>query len=78
MPPAGQKPSDDTFTNIVAYILRQTGMDAGDTPLVPTTHGAIGTAVPARSPQRPAGTRPVREPRDGRRQVDVAFLTIGH
>ena len=64
MPPAGQKPSDDTFTNIVAYILRQNGMDAGDTPLVPTTHGAIGTAV--------------REPRDGRRPVDVAFLTIGH
>ncbi len=53
MPPAGQKPSDDTFTNIVAYILRQNGMDAGDTPLVPTTHGAIGTAVPARPPQRP-------------------------
>ena len=43
MPPAGQKPSDEAFTNIVAYILQQNGMDAGDTPLVATTDGAIGT-----------------------------------
>jgi len=43
MPPAGQKPSDEAFTNIVAYILQQNGMDAGNTPLVATTDGTIGT-----------------------------------
>ena len=48
MPPAGQKPSDEDFTNIVAYILQQNGVDAGDTPLVATAAGAIGTTATAR------------------------------
>ena len=41
MPPAGQKPTDDALMSIVAYILQQNGMDAGDTPLGLTTDGAI-------------------------------------
>ena len=41
MPPAGRKPSDEAFTNIVAFILQQNGMDAGDTPLVASAPGAI-------------------------------------
>lgn len=69
MPPAGQKPSNETLTNIVAYILQQNGMDAGDTPLVPTTHSAIGTA-------EPKDTLPAHAPQ--RRPVDVAFLAIDH
>ena len=43
MPPAGRKPSDEAFTNIVAYILRQNGMDSSDTPFVATSDGAIPT-----------------------------------
>ena len=69
MPPAGQKPSDETLTNIVAYILQQNGTDAGDTPLVPTTHSAIGTAAPQR---HPAGATSAAPP------VGVAFLAIDH
>ena len=46
MPPAGRKPSDEAFTNIVAYILQQNGMDAGDRPLVPTADGALGATAP--------------------------------
>jgi|AP59_1055472.scaffolds.fasta_scaffold229748_1 alcohol dehydrogenase (cytochrome c) len=45
MPPAGRKPNDEAITNIVAYILRQNGMDAGDTPLVATVDGAIRAAA---------------------------------
>ena len=50
MPPAGDKPSDEDFTNIVAYLLQQNGMDAGDTPLVATADGAIGTTPGAGAP----------------------------
>ena len=60
MPPAGQKPSDEDFTNIVAYILQQNGMDAGDTPLVATAAGAIGTTATARVAQ--AADQPSRPP----------------
>lgn len=47
MPPAGQQPSDEAITNIVAYILQRNGMDAGDAPLTPTSDGALtGPANP--------------------------------
>jgi len=47
MPPAGQKPSDEAITNIVAYILQQNGMDASDDALVPMSEGTItGPAHP--------------------------------
>ena len=50
MPPAGEKPSDEGFTNIVAYLLQQNGMEAGDTPLVATADGAISTTPRAGAP----------------------------
>ena len=47
MPPAGRKPSDEAITDIVAYILQQNGMDAGDDALVPTAGGTLaGPAHP--------------------------------
>lgn len=46
MPPAGRKPTDEALVSIVAYILQQNGMDAGDTPLGLTTDGAIAALPP--------------------------------
>ena len=46
MPPAGRKPTDEALMSIVAYILQQNGMDAGDTPLGLTTDGAIAGLPP--------------------------------
>ena len=57
MPPAGRKPSDATLTDIVAYILRQNGMDAGDSPLAATSDGAIGEPVPSPPPTDPLARR---------------------
>ena len=46
MPPAGRKPGDEAFMDIVAYILRQNGMEAGDTPFAAKANGAIDTTAP--------------------------------
>ena len=46
MPPAGRKPTDDSLTSIVAYILQENGMDAGGTPLTATTEDAIARLPP--------------------------------
>ena len=44
MPPDGRKPSDESFTNIIAYILERNGQEAGSERLVAT----ITTMVPTR------------------------------
>ena len=47
MPPAGRKPTDESLTSIVAYILQQNGMDAGGAPFAATTEGAIARLPPS-------------------------------
>ena len=72
MPPDGRKPSDESFTNIIAYILERNGQEAGSarlvataTTLVPTRDvvaGRASAAAPATAasrvdpPRRPGGT----------------------
>ena len=43
MPPAGDKPSDESFTNIIAYILERNGRESGSAPLVASTTAAVPT-----------------------------------
>ena len=45
MPPAGRKPSDESFTDIIAYLLERNGLEAGSARLVATATTRIPTIV---------------------------------
>ena len=67
MPPAGRKPSDESFTNIIAYILERNGQEAGSARLVatattrvPTRDVVAGRAAPAAAPATAARVGPTR------------------
>ena len=55
MPPAGRKPSDESFTNIIAYILERNGQEAGSARLVATATTLVPTrdVVAGRAPAAP-------------------------
>ena len=38
MPPAGVRPGGESYTNILAYLLRQSGLPAGADPLDPLSY----------------------------------------
>ena len=56
MPPAGRKPSDESSTNIIAYILERNGQEVGSAPLVATgttlvpTRDVVAGRAPAAAP----------------------------
>ena len=57
MPPAGRKPSDESFTNIIAYVLERNGQEAGSPRLLATATTLIPTrdVVAGRAPAEAAG-----------------------
>ena len=57
MPPAGRKPNDESFTNIIAYILERNGQEAGSARLVATGTTLVPTrdVVAGRAPAEAAG-----------------------
>ena len=59
MPPAGRKPNDESFTNIIAYILERNGQEAGSARLVATGTTLVPHAGrrwrAAHRPRRPGG-----------------------
>ena len=59
MPPAGRTPSDESFTNIIAYILERNGQEAGSAQLVATATTLVPTrdVVAGRAPGRGARHR---------------------
>ena len=65
MPPAGRKPSDESFTNIIAYILERNGQEAGSARLVATAT----TLVPTRDVV--AGRAPAAAPATAARRADT-------
>ena len=65
MPPAGSKPSDESFTNIIAYILERNGQEAGSARLVATAT----TLVPTRDVV--AGRAPAAVPATAARRADT-------
>ena len=48
MPPEGRRPSDDGYTDIIAYILQSNGLPAGSQPLVATSDVTMGLQTAAR------------------------------
>ena len=64
MPLAGSKPSDESFTNIIAYILERNGQEAGSARLVATAT----TMVPTRDVV--AGRAPAAAPATAARGAD--------
>ena len=69
MPPAGSKPSDESFTNIIAYILERNGQEAGSARLVATattmvpTRDVVAGRAPAAAPATAArGAESPRQP----------------
>ena len=72
MPPAGRKPSDESFTNIIAYILERNGQEAGSarlvataTTLVPTRDVMAGRAAAATPATIARRADPPRRPGPG-------------
>ena len=68
MPPAGRKPNDEGFTNIIAYILERNGHEAGGTQLtatattsIPTRELVAGRAPATAPPTTPRRTDPLRQ-----------------
>ena len=56
MPPAGSKPSDESFTNIIAYILERNGQEAGSARLVATATALVPTRDVVAGPRTLRGT----------------------
>ena len=65
MPPAGRKPSDESFTDIIAYLLERNGLEAGGARLVATAT----TLIPTRDVV--AGRAPVAAPAPAARRADA-------
>ena len=64
MPPAGRKPSDESFTNIIAYVLERNGQEAGSARLLATAT----TLIPTRDVV--AGRAPAAAPATAERRAD--------
>ena len=65
MPPAGRKPSDESFTDIIAYLLERNGLEAGGARLVATAT----TLIPTRDVV--AGRAPAAAPAPAARRADA-------
>ena len=75
MPPEGRRPSDDGYSNIIAYILRANGLPAGTVALVATSETTIrsqAAVAPRPPPQPPAAAQP---PEGQRRQPDPSLVS---
>ena len=68
MPPAERKPSDESFTNIIAYILERNGQEAGSARLVATATTLVPTrdVVAGRAPAVAPATAASRADPPGR------------